>query len=52
MAVNDRQHIRITCSAGFASLQDGDDVGRLLARADIALYKAKDDGRDRVKEAA
>jgi len=38
-----------TVSIGVASLSDSDgDVGALLARADQALYRAKESGRDRV----
>ena len=37
-----------TFSAGVATLQREDDVDALLARADAALYAAKERGRDRV----
>jgi two-component system cell cycle response regulator len=41
----------VTVSAGVAAadVSDADDVGRLLARADAALYRAKREGRNRVK---
>jgi len=39
---------RFTASFGVASHQPGDDLDSLLARADRALYQAKDGGRDRV----
>jgi two-component system chemotaxis response regulator CheY len=41
---------RVTVSAGVARLEPGDasDVTRLLARADEALYRAKQGGRNRV----
>jgi diguanylate cyclase len=38
----------ITFSAGVAQLQNGEDVGEMLKRADDALYKAKGAGRNRV----
>jgi diguanylate cyclase (GGDEF)-like protein len=40
----------VTISGGVAchSPEDGDDVGKLLKRADEALYRAKNDGRNRV----
>ncbi len=38
----------ITCSCGVAELELGDDIDRLLHRADMALYQAKLSGRDRV----
>ena len=41
--------IRITISVGVASLRDPcDDVASLLKRADLALYRAKNTGRNRV----
>lgn len=38
---------RITCSAGIAEWDGSETVRELVARADEALYKAKDEGRDR-----
>ena len=38
----------ITVSAGVAALQPGDDGSALIARADAALYRSKETGRDRV----
>jgi diguanylate cyclase len=38
----------ISVSAGVAVLQPGDDDSALIARADAALYRSKDGGRDRV----
>ena len=53
LAIDDQQSIRITCSAGFATLSGWDDtVASLVERADRALYKAKAEGRDRVRVAA
>lgn len=42
--------LRVTASFGVAELQDRDSsVGALLARADVALYRAKALGRNRVE---
>jgi diguanylate cyclase (GGDEF)-like protein len=42
--------IRVTVSIGVAVLgQHGHDLFELLAAADVALYKAKDAGRDQVR---
>lgn len=38
----------ISVSAGVAALQPGDDEAALISRADAALYRSKQDGRDRV----
>ena len=44
--------LQIQASLGVASaLEDGDDVGRLLDRADTAMYVAKQSGGDLVKAA-
>lgn len=40
--------LRITTSIGASTLEPDDDWPRWLARADSALYQAKDAGRDRV----
>jgi diguanylate cyclase len=40
--------LRVTISGGLALLQPGDDAHALTARADAALYRSKQDGRDRV----
>jgi diguanylate cyclase len=40
--------LTVTISAGVASMQPGDDAQTLVARADEALYAAKEAGRDRV----
>lgn len=41
-----------TCSLGVAELKPGDpDCGTMLARADVALHRAKGDGRNRVAQA-
>ncbi|BFM18327.1 GGDEF domain-containing protein [Maricurvus nonylphenolicus] len=41
------QTFSITISLGITSLQDNDDEERLLHRADLALYEAKLEGRNR-----
>ncbi|HVY51768.1 MAG TPA: diguanylate cyclase [Devosia sp.] len=38
----------ITASIGLAACREGDSIGRLVARADRALYEAKGQGRNRV----
>ncbi|HEY0516617.1 MAG TPA: GGDEF domain-containing protein [Solirubrobacteraceae bacterium] len=40
--------LRVTCSAGVATLVDGGDSASLFASADEALYEAKRRGKDRV----
>ena len=40
--------VTVTASLGVASLGPDDDVRALLRRADLAMYTAKSDGRDRV----
>jgi len=42
----------VTISIGLAEFQSGDDGDGLLARADAALYKAKESGRNQVRRAA
>ena len=43
--------VPMTTSGGLASYQAGDSADVILARADVALYRAKEDGRDRVEMA-
>lgn len=44
-----RETLDVTVSVGVASYLGGeDDAGALLKRADVALYRAKSDGRNRV----
>jgi len=43
--------IRVTMSAGLAAAEPGDDAETLLRRADAAMYRAKQAGRDRVETA-
>lgn len=40
----------ITCSIGAASFREGDDQDKLLFRSDMALYEAKNAGRNKVKQ--
>lgn len=40
--------IQVTISIGYACWQEGDSVASLLSRADEALYRAKNEGRNRV----
>ncbi|MGD8828706.1 MAG: GGDEF domain-containing protein, partial [Gammaproteobacteria bacterium] len=46
---SDGDEIAITVSAGVAEYQPGESVNSLLARADRALYAAKEQGRNRVE---
>ena len=43
------REIHVTLSLGMTSLMLGDDITQLLARADQALYQAKENGRNRVE---
>ena len=38
----------ITCSLGVATFRNGDDQDKLIFRADMAMYEAKNNGRNRV----
>ncbi|MFZ5354640.1 MAG: diguanylate cyclase [Bacillota bacterium] len=40
---------RITCSIGLTVYKNGDDENAIIVRADKALYKAKQNGRNRVE---
>ncbi len=42
------QQFNITLSIGIAVMQPGDDVEQLLRKADLALYEAKQTGRNKV----
>jgi diguanylate cyclase (GGDEF)-like protein len=52
VVVGKSSRVSVTCSIGVATLQDDEHPSVLLTRADIALYDAKGDGRDRVVMAA
>jgi diguanylate cyclase (GGDEF)-like protein len=41
-------HEKISVSVGVADLRQGDDLDRWLRRADLALYRAKEGGRNRI----
>ena len=43
----DGTEVRMTLSAGIASLGPGEDQSQLFERADEALYRAKSEGRNR-----
>lgn len=51
LIANTRFHdeISVTASFGVAQSRPGEDAGALFQRADEALYKAKEDGRNRVR---
>ncbi len=40
--------LSFTCSFGVSGMQAGDDIHALLKRADVALYDAKENGRNQV----
>ncbi len=44
--------VGITCSLGVAQYVSGEDLEKFIDRADIALYQAKKNGRDRVVAAS
>lgn len=46
------QQIKYTASFGVAELEEGEDIEGLMARADDALYQAKNSGRNQVKFAS
>ena len=43
--------VAVTMSAGVATLRPGETPENLLLRADVALYRAKDRGRNRIERA-
>jgi diguanylate cyclase len=43
--------LTVTISGGVAALRQGDDAASLISRADAALYRSKQAGRDRVTHA-
>jgi diguanylate cyclase (GGDEF)-like protein/PAS domain S-box-containing protein len=46
--ITDGHEVRTTASAGVATIESGDGPGRVLLRADQALYQVKEHGRDGV----
>ena len=42
----------MTCSAGYAMVQAGEETAHVIARADLALYQAKRGGRNCTRAAA
>lgn len=42
-------NLRVTCSFGVAEFSEGDDEQSFIKKADKALYKAKEEGRNRVE---
>lgn len=44
---HDGQLLRVTVSIGLTKLNEGDDLDSWMQRADLALYEAKESGRDR-----
>jgi diguanylate cyclase len=51
-AVDATTKLRFTASMGVAAWHDGDDPAGLIERVDRALYRAKNEGRNRVSKAA
>jgi len=48
----ERPELRVTFSGGITAHREGESMQNTIARADAALYKAKNNGRDRVLMAA
>ncbi len=44
-----KKPLKITCSYGVSEWQEGDTIEGLLKRADLALYMAKESGRNQVR---
>jgi len=44
-----KSNIKVTASFGVVELSSGDDLISIIARADQAMYKAKENGRNRVE---
>jgi len=51
-AVDATTKLRFTASMGVAAWHDGDDSAGMIERVDRALYRAKNEGRNRVEKAA
>lgn len=50
--LGDGQHLDVTVSIGVACLNPGDTLATLLKRADEALYRSKQNGRNRITDEA
>ena len=48
MPVSETLALRVTASLGIAARQPGESLASLTARADQALYRAKNEGRNRL----
>lgn len=48
--LHDNERVLITFSAGVSERQAGEDAGAMIARADAAMYRAKQSGRNRVEK--
>ena len=46
IVLNEQQKVSITASIGVSSYREGDSIDSMIDRADKALYRAKDNGRD------
>jgi diguanylate cyclase (GGDEF)-like protein len=44
----EEDQLRVSISVGLASLHPGEEAQSWLKRADAALYRAKEEGRDRL----
>ena len=51
-AVDQATKLKFTVSMGVVAWQDGDDAAALVERVDRALYRSKQDGRNRASKAA
>ena len=47
--LTDPMQVELTVSIGVAQWRDGEELPHVLERADLALYRAKDQGRNRVE---
>ena len=47
--MGNESHLKVTASFGVTEIEPGDSVESVLSRADMALYQAKEDGRDRTR---
>jgi diguanylate cyclase (GGDEF)-like protein/putative nucleotidyltransferase with HDIG domain len=47
--VGNESHLKVTASFGVTEIEPGDSVESVLSRADMAIYQAKEDGRDKTR---